>query len=207
VAFRDRVIFAGGRVEALLLSEGEVLRTAEPDEVRFGLAQVRRILSGDTLRVAHVLFSPAEPRPVLLGLVVLSSLVERPLRVEYTELWDVPDGAFEPVEGGCLSRTAEGTRVLADAGSAVRARPPRETPARGLALELTLVLRPASIRRLAFVYAAPPPEEDPGVLVRAWRGRALEELLHVARCWQERLGSSDGAVDAFRRTLRGAGAR
>lgn len=201
VAFGERVLFAGGRIDLLAMCEGAVYRSAEPRGVRFGLAQVRRLCVGAELRILHVLFAPVEPRPVLLGLAHLTSLVDRPLRIDYTELWDVPDGDWAPVVGGCERRTGEQVRVLADAGAVLRARAPGEPLSRGLALEVALALPPRATRRLAFVYAAPPPHEDAGRLVRAWRGSVAEELERVARTWMARLGSDAAAVSAFRASL------
>jgi hypothetical protein len=198
VASRDGVTFAGARIDALVLCEGGVHRTAEPADLRFGLAQVRRLVEAPDLRVVHVVFAPLEPRPILLGLVRLANGTDRALGVEYVELWDVDGGAYRASPGACERRTPEGVCVLADAGAALRASPPDEPPTRGLALELTLVLPPRETRTLEFAYAAPDPEEGAELLVRAWRGRVANELTRVVRVWTARLGAGPEAVYAFR---------
>lgn len=198
LASPEGVSFAGAPIDALVLSEGAVHRTAEPTEVRYGLAQVRRIVEADALRIVHVVFAPLEPRPILLGLVRLANGADRPLGVEYVELWDVEGEAYRTAPGACERRAPGGSRALADAGAALRAEPPDRPPSRGLALELTLVLPPRSTRTLTFAYAAPGPEERTELLIRAWRGRVANELVAVVRAWTARLGRGSEAVYAFR---------
>jgi hypothetical protein len=198
VASPEWSTFAGGRINSLVLCEGEVGRTAESEETRFGLAQVRRIGTVARLRFAHVLFAPREPRPLLLGLVRLSNTTETPLLVEYTELWDVAEGTFRGYAGACERETPEGIRTLADAGVVLRTRVPEPPPVRGLALDLSLVLPPGAVRELSFAYAAPPPEESAARLVRAWRGEVGEALEGVVQFWRDRFGSSPDAVEAYR---------
>ena len=60
----SRVWFEGGAIDALVAQGGEVLRTAAPRATSCGLAQVRRLLEGPSLRVLHVVFAPAWPRPL-----------------------------------------------------------------------------------------------------------------------------------------------
>lgn len=201
VASARRTSFARGRIDALVLCEGEVGRTAQPKEVRFGFAQVRRVCTVARLRFVHVLFAPREPRPLLLGLVRLSNTADTPLLVRYTELWDIAEGTFRGLEGACERETDEGVRALAEAGVVLRTRVPEPPPSRGLALDLTIVLPPRSIRELSFAYAAPPLGESAAPLVRAWRGEVGEALEGVVRLWQERLGSGPDAVEAYRRAI------
>jgi hypothetical protein len=198
VASSDGVTFAGARIDALVLCEGAAHRTAEPTEVSFGLAQVRRVIEAGDLRVVHVVFAPLEPRPILLGLVRLANGTDQALGVEYVELWDVEGGGYRASPGACERRTPQGLCVLADAGAALRAEPPDEPPSRGLALELILVLPPRSARTLEFAYAAPGPEDRAELLVRAWRGRVANELTDVVRSWTAHLGCGPEAVYAFR---------
>lgn len=198
IASPEGVRFDGGRIDALLLCEGQVLRTSDPGRVRLGLAHVRRRVEGAHLRLLHVVFAPVEPRPVLFGLAKVASLAPRPLRVDYVELWDLSDGPYRPAEGACERLTPAGVRVLADLGTAVRARPPEEAPSRGLALDVRLVLPPGGLRTLSFAYAAPAPGEDAGVLVRAWRGEVQAELSRTTRVWSERLGHPADPVQAYR---------
>jgi hypothetical protein len=178
-----------------------VLRTAEPDDVQYGLAQVRRRISSGPLVCTHVLFSPVRARPLLLGLVRLVNTGGEPLRIDYTEIWDVPDGTCRTAEGACERETEEGLRVLGDAGVVLRTRAPEDPPSRGLALDLALVLPPHSFRQLYFAYAAPPPDEPAAPLVRAWRGDVARELADVVEHWTSRVGSGPDAIDAFRAEL------
>ena len=202
VAFPGRVLLAGARIDGLALCEGEVYRTAESEQVRFGLAQVRRLQETRALGLLHVLFAPIEPRPLLLGIALISNRTDRPVRCEYTELWDVPEGAYRTAEGAAERVTPEGVRVLADSGWALRTRPPGEPPSRGLALEVTLILPARSVRRLHFAYVAPPPGEAPAPLVRAWRGDLALALARVSRLWTDRVGIGPEAVTTYRRWVR-----
>jgi hypothetical protein len=70
---------------------------------------------------------------------------------------------------------------LADCGIVARADPPATPPARGLALDLRMALPPGARRHLAFAYVAVPEEEDPGELVRAFRGEVGTELERIGR--------------------------
>jgi hypothetical protein len=198
VATAREVSFAGGAVGALVICAGEVSGTGEPEEVRFGLAQVRRVWSVGPARVAHVVFAPKEPRPLLLGLVRLLNTSEKPLGLHYTELWDLPRESYRAAVGACECDIEGEERALADAGLAVRARPPEPPPSRGLALDLALVLPPGSVRELSFAYVAPPRENSAAGLVRAWRGEVPRALQEVVRAWQLRVGAGWSAVEAFR---------
>ncbi len=178
-----------------------MLRTPEPEAVRFGLAQVRRRVSSGPLHCTHVLFAPRRPRPLLLSLVRLVNTGSSPIRIEYTELWDVPEGDYRASVGACERETPEELRVLADLGVVLRTRVPEQSPARGLALDLELVLPPRALRQLYFAYAAPSSGDPPGPLVRAWRGEVARELDEVVRYWNARVGSEGEAVEAFRKAL------
>ncbi len=175
-----------------------MFRTADPDSTRFGVAQVRRLLVALPLRVAHVVFAPAAPRPLLLGLVRLENRGARPLSLHYSELWGVEGSDYRTAPGACSCETSGGTRALADAGSVVRGRPPASAPRAGLALDLRLVLPPDSRRHLCFAYAAPEPGEGPELLVRAWRGDVAGELERSVASWLERLSTELDAVAAYR---------
>ena len=201
VAASGEVHYAGGRIDALLLCGGRVSRTAEPDDIRYGFAQVRRRFMSGPVGCTHLLFAPERVRPLLLSLVRLVNRGEEPLRVEYTELWDVPDGDYRASEGACERATGVGLRVLADAGVVLRTRAPDEPPARGLALDLVLVLPPRSLRQLYFAYAAPESDDPAGPLIRAWRGDVARELADVVRDWTDRVGGGPEAVSAFRDAL------
>ncbi len=150
------------------------------------------------LRIVHVVFAPAAPRPILLGLVRLENRGARPLRLQYSEVWGVEGSDYRTGPGACSCETSEGTRALADASSAVRARPPDSAPRRGLALDLPLVLPPDSRRPLCFAYAAPEPGEGPELLVRAWRGEAAGELERSVAGWLERLETESDPIAAYR---------
>ena len=192
------VLFAGGTISTLLVCDAELLRTSRPASTRCGLAQVRRLLESPELRVAHVVFAPAQPRPLLLGLVRLESRSEELLQVAYTELWDLPGANVRAAEGSCLCDTPDGARALADVGLAVRGRAPDPLPRAGLALELKLFLPPGERRTLAFAYVAPEPGEEPAALVRAWRGSVEAELRGTVRSWRERLGEHANSMSAYR---------
>lgn len=133
-----------------------------------------------------MVFAPAAPRPLLLGLVRLANDAAEPVELSYTELWGVPGSRVRQEAGACICDTEAGERALADASLAVRGRVPDPLPRAGLALELRLPLPPRSVRELAFAYAAPPAGESPGLLVRAWRGDVRHELRRVARAWLAR---------------------
>ncbi len=185
-ALGARLFFEGGEINALLAGAGGILRTSAPRSIRYGLAQLRRELAAPPLRILHVVFAPAAPRPVLLGLVRLANDGREPIELTYTELWDVPGSRPQPEPGACSCDSEAGERALADASLGVRGRAPDPLPSVGLALELRLVLPPRSVRELAFAYAAPPPGEPAGLLVRAWRGDVRDELRRVVSVWLAR---------------------
>lgn len=195
------LIFAGGRIDALALCEGQVLRTARPDAIEVGLAHARRHASAGPLRLLHLVFAPFAPRPLLFSLVELASVADRIFAVDYSELWDVTGDAYRAAEGACVRSTLEGMRALADAASGIRTRPPEPPPRRGLALEARVVLPPGARRLLAFAFAAPPPEEDAGALVRAWRGEVLAELEHTVAAWLKHLGPGGDQLARYRQAL------
>ncbi len=185
------MFFKAGRIDAQILAGPDVLRTANASEVRCGLAQVRRLIVWGPLRVAHVVFAPAAPRPLLLGLVRLHNVSAEPLVLEYTELWEVGSGAYRVAAAAAEVRTPEGVRALADASSAIRARAPEAAPARGLALDVHLALPPGAVRHLEFAYVAPSDDDvAPELLVAAFRGEARAELARTVRLWRERLAGA-----------------
>lgn len=184
------MVFAGGRIDALLRCEGLALSTRSPDATQYGVAQVRRALAARSLRVLHVIFAPASARALLLGLVRLENAGPEPLAVEYSETWDVPAGEYRAMPAACERRFGGHVFALADASTASRAHPMEPAPARGLALELRIALPAGARRHLAFAYVALPDEEDPGELVRAWRGEVAAEL--------DRIGASGLSVEAYR---------
>lgn len=193
-----RVSFRGGGIEAQLLCDGRVLRSGEGARWSCGLAQVRRLLDAGPLRVAHVVFAPARPRPLLLGLVRLRNAGSEPLVIDYSELWDVGTGPYRAGEGGAERDAALGTAVLADLASVVRARPPAEPPRSGLALDVRLAVPASTTRQLSFAYAAPGSGEPTPLLVRAWRGDVAGELERTARDWLARLGGVADPVAGYR---------
>ena len=190
--------FAGGSIGSLLVCGTDLLRTSKPQSTRCGLGQVRRLLESPDLQVAHVVFAPERPRPLLLGLVRLESRSDELLQIAYSELWDLPGANVRAAEGTCLCDTADGRRALADAGLAIRGRAPDPLPRAGLALEMRLILPPGERRDLSFVYAAPKPSEEPAALVRAWRGSVEAELAATVRSWRERLGAHANSLRAYR---------
>lgn len=175
------VVFAGGRIEALLRVEGAVLSTSNASATHYGVAQVRRALEIGPLRALHVVFAPAEPRALLLGWVRLQNESGEPVALEYTETWDLPSGNYAAAPGACERRFGGHVFALADASSAARSDPPAQPPTRGLALDLRLALPPGARRHLAFAYLALPDEEDPGALVRAFRGAVGQSLERIGR--------------------------
>jgi hypothetical protein len=201
VADATRVTFADGAIGALVMSEGEVGGTGAAEEVRFGLAQVRRICRVGRVRVSHVVFAPREPRPLLLGLVRVANPSDDPVALRYTEHWDVPGGSFRAAEGACERESNGEVRALADAAAVVRARVPEPPPSRGLALDLAVVLPPGSIRDLSFAYVAPQGKSSAGRMVRAWRGEVARALTDVVASWLARVGAGSNAVEAFRREV------
>ncbi len=176
----------------------ELLRTARPDAMHCGLAQVRRRVETAALALLHVVFAPVRPRPLLLGLVRLENRGDGLLELRYTELWDLPGARIRAAESACVCDTEDGARALADAGAALRGRAPQPLPARGLALELELALPPHARRELQFAYAAPEPGEDPAGLVRAWRGDVVGELERTVSLWSARLAGAPNRVEAYR---------
>lgn len=159
---------------------------------------MRRLLEAPSLRLVHVLFAPASPRPLLLGLVRLENTGRRLLQLEYTELWDIPGGPARREEGACVCVTPDGERALADAGAGVRGRALDPPPATGLALSLRLALPPGERRELGFAYVAPAAPEPAAPLVRAWRGEVRAELERTTARWLARLGRTANIVEAYR---------
>jgi hypothetical protein len=192
------VYLSAGRIDALLLCRGRLLRTSDPSRTRFGLAQVRRELAHGDLHAVHVVFAPDAGRPLLLGLARLHNAGDAPLALEYTETWAVSGSDHRAAAGACELRTAEGVCALADVSLAVRAFPLDPPPDEGLALALRLLLPPHSVRELYFAYAAPGPGDPPAALVRAWRGRVPDELVRSVRAWHERLGGVADPLAAYR---------
>jgi hypothetical protein len=200
----DGVYLAAGRIDALATCEGHVLRTAQVEHTRAGIAQVRRRVEGGPLALVHLVFAPIEPRPILLGLARLQNRSSEPLVVDYTEIWDVDGGDFRASEGACERRTAEGVCVLADVSMVVRARVPRPPPRNGLALDLRVALPPEGTRNLSFAYATPDADDSAAWLVRAWRGGVATSLTRTVHAWLKRIGPSDSPVEAYRRLAGGA---
>lgn len=203
-ATAEGVWFEGGRIDALVRCGGALLRTSGGASTRVGIAQVRRHAADERLSLTHVLFAPFEPRPVLLSSVELESHSDVPLRVDYTEIWDVPGTRTRAEPGACVCETGEGQRALADASIAIRAEAPEPLPERGLALALSLGLAPRALRRLAFAYAAPPLNEEPSGLVQGWRGGVRSSLEGTVAHWLQLLGELGGAdpIEAYRRSVR-----
>lgn len=183
-------MFGGGKIEALLRVEGEVLSTSRASSTQYGVAQARRALEIGALRALHVVFAPVEPRALLLGWVRLENRGSELLALEYTETWDLPAGDYATAPAACERRFGGHLFALADAGMVARAEPPLQPPARGLALDLRIALPAGARRHLAFAYVAVPEEEDSGALVRAFRGDVGASL--------ERIGRSGLDVAAYR---------
>jgi hypothetical protein len=198
-AERSGVFFQAGRIDAQLLCGPEVLRTSEPAGTWCGLAQVRRLLAGVKVRVLHVVFAPQVPRPLLLALVRIANESREPHVVDYTEMWQIGSGEYATGPGAAELSTPAGRRALAEVSSAIRAHAPEAEPAGGLALDLRIPIPAGAVRELAFAYAAPGPEEDPGAVVRAFRGRVREELLLVTRHWLRSVDPTDPVADYRRR--------
>ncbi len=184
--------FEGGRIDTLVRCGGALLRTSHGASTQVGIAQVRRQVANETLSVTHVLFAPVEPRPLLLALVELENRSDSPLRVDYTELWDVAGSETRAAPGACVCETEAGGRALAEASIAIRAQAPEPLPTRGLALDLHIGLAPRASRPLSFAYAAPGPNEDPAVLVQAWRGEVRSALERTVAYWLQQLQGRDG---------------
>lgn len=175
------MVFAGGKIEALVRVGGTVLSTSRPEATEYGVAQVRRALSTDALRILHVVFAPAAPRALLLAWVRIENSGEQPLALEYTETWDVPAGEWATTPAACERRFGGHVFALADCGIVSRAEPPAQPPARGLALDLRMAVPAGARRHLAFAYVALPEEEDAGALVRAFRGEVGASLEAIGR--------------------------
>jgi hypothetical protein len=197
-ATANGVYLSAGRIDALLVCAGQVLRTADPLRTRFGLAQVRRELALGALRALHLIFAPDASRPLLLGIAQLRNAGDSPLVLAYTETWEVEGGDYRAAEGACERLTPDGALALAEVSLAVRARAPEPPPRTGLALQLKLLLPPRSRRELHFAYAAPGLGDSPANLVRAWRGRVAEELARSVRLWQQRIGDAPSPIEAYR---------
>jgi hypothetical protein len=131
-----------------------------------------------------VLFAPTRPRPLRLSWIQLRNASSKLLIVDYTETWDVERFGYRVGEAAAIAETPAGLRVLADASAVPRARPPREPPVLGLALDLRLALPAGERRPLCFAYVAPAPDEEPEPLVRAWRGDVAAELERSLRAWR-----------------------
>ncbi|MFQ5697090.1 MAG: hypothetical protein ACE5IL_02260 [Myxococcota bacterium] len=168
--------FAGGRIDGLVRVAGAVLSTRDAAEKRPADGVLKRVLETPLLRLEHWLCAPLARRPIRLARVWLISRAREALAVEYTEIWEIhhPDYRTEP--GAAVVRTPDGERALADAGIAILARPPRDPPQGGLALDVRVLLPGGEARCLQFAYAAPGPDEPAAVLVRAWRGGVEREL-------------------------------
>lgn len=151
--------------------------------------------------MAHVLFAPRPPRPLLLGLVWVQNRTGDPLLLRYTETWDLP-GTYRSSVGACERQGRDGVRVLAEVGAAVRARSPECPGDRGLALDLRMILPPSERRALGFAYAAPGPDDEPVGLVRAWRGQVAAELERTVAAWAAELGAVQDPVAAYREVAR-----
>ncbi len=175
------MVFAGGKIEALVRAEGAVLSTSSASVTEYGVAQVRRGLETRDLRVLHVVFAPATPRTLLLGWVRLENSGSEPLAVEYTETWDVPTGVYSTASAACERRFGGHVFALADCAMVARAEPPAQPPTCGLALDLLLALPPGARRHLAFAYVAVAEEDDPGSLVRAFRGEVEKALVQLGQ--------------------------
>jgi hypothetical protein len=195
-AERSGVFFQAARIDAQVLIGGSVLRTAEPARTCVGLAQVRRLLAWGPLEIAHVVFAPDVPRPLLLGLVRLRNTGTETLVLDYTELWGVSGGRYRAAAGAAERRSDDGTRALVDLSAAIRSHAP-ERLAAGLALDLRVPVPPGQTRQLAFGYAAAPPGEDAGHLTHAWHGDVAHELERTSAAWRERLRSSGHEADAI----------
>jgi hypothetical protein len=163
-----------------VLADGSVYATSRPDAVGYGRAQLRRLLCGERFRWIHVAFLPQAPRPILLALVRIENRSDRALVLDYSEIWDVTRRGYREEPGAVVAETAEGPRVLADLGRALRAGPPRDPPAVGLALELRFAIPPRSRRQLAFGHVAAASEPEAAALVRAFRGEVEAELARTA---------------------------
>jgi len=194
--------FSGGRIDALVSCEGRLLRTSAPDSVHAGLAQVRRGLVSRELAVLHVVFAPMRPRPVLLGLVQLANRTAQPIRLRYSELWDLRGRDPRAEDGACVCWIGEREHALADAGLVIRSRAPEPLPEVGLALDVELVLPPEARRRLVFAYVAAEPDDRAAALVRAWRGDVQDELTRTVASWLARAGGPAGALELYRDKVR-----
>jgi len=202
-AERSGVFFGGGRIEAQILWDGAILRTRDlpASESRCGLAQVRRVLSEGSLRVAHVVFAPEATRPLLLGIARVQNAADEPIVLDYTEMWEVGTGSYRVGPGGAERDAPGGTRALVDVGYVVRARPPEKPPAEGLALDVTLAVPPRATRTLEFAYALPAPDEAPASIVRAWRGDVTREIARTVQVWAQRLTRTGDPVAAYRQQV------
>lgn len=180
-----------------------MLRSAEPDATRYGIAHVRRRVESRALRMLHVVFAPSRSRPVLLSVVRLANRLSTALALDYTETWGVTGEDWEAAEGACEVRTRLGVRALAEASVAIRARPPAEPPRHGLLLDLRLGLPPGARRELCFAYAAPGPGEAAAPLVRAWRGAVIAELERSVAAWSTLLEGAAEPLRAYRKALIG----
>ncbi len=201
VAAPGGVWFEGGRIDARVRWRGAWLRTAHADRMDVGLGWARRCVFGEGLSLEHLVFAPAEPRPLLLGLAALRNSTDEALVADYGELWGVTGSDASAAPGACVCETGDGRRALADAGIAIRARAPDPPPRSGLALDLRILLPARTTRELSFAYAAPGPNEDPAALVQAWRGGVRVSLETLVAGWLERLADAPEPVTAYRNAV------
>ncbi len=200
-ATENTVRFGGGRIDGLLLCDGVVLRTAEPTETEFTLAQVERRVESDLLELRHAVFAPARDRPFLLGEVRFFNHSHEPLRVDYTEIWDLPFAATRTAAGVAIAEQGESRFALGDASLALRTENPTPAFEHGLALCCRWALPPKEARSMQFAYVALDGEEDPGMLIGAWRGGVEEERARTIRYWEERLSEGEASLDGYRRSF------
>ena len=198
VATPGGVWFESGRIDARVHWRGGWLRTSYADRMDVGLGWARRRVFGEGLSLEHLVFAPAEPRPLLLGLVALRNSTDAGVVAEYCELWEVSGSQPSAAPGACICETGDGRRALADAGIAIRARAPDPLPERGLALDLRIPLAARTTRELSFAYAAPGPNEDPAALVQGWRGGVRAALDSVVAGWLARLAAAPEPLAAYR---------
>ncbi|MBW2281137.1 MAG: hypothetical protein JRG76_12895 [Deltaproteobacteria bacterium] len=201
IATPGGVWFESGRLDAVVHWPGGWLRTSYADRMDVGLGWARRCVFGEGLSLEHLVFAPAEPRPLLLGLAAIRNSTAKPVVVDYCEIWDVTGSDPSSAPGACIRETGAGRRALADAGIAIRARAPDPAPQTGLALDLRLPLPAHTTRELSFAYAAPGPNEDPAALVQGWRGQVHAALDSMVSGWLERLADAPDPLAAYRNAI------
>jgi len=195
----DGLVYADGRLDALVAAGGAVSGTRQAHSTRIGVAQVRRSWETDVLAGLHLVFAPGATRPLLLGWVQLLNRTNQPLLVHYSEMWDLVLDSARVADAASIGTTSHGERVLADLGSAPRAAPPDPPAETGLVLDARFVLPPRQIRELTFGYIATPEGVSAAPLVRAWRGAVKSELQRTFTGWKARLGTD--LIAAYRRTV------